>query len=1355
MQDVSVPIANSQTKEEVIADVAPTFAPTVKEIEEDPNTTPVGKEIAIKEQEEELLKSVQAKIKELEKTVKKNPEDQEAKGTLETLQEVESATETSIAERTKTIETLQEVSAPFANISLAKEDVIEDIDLNYLDARTEIEESDKSPFKKKLRTATLEAGLLEQLIKEKGVLEKEIGKNLEDEEATTRLSIVEQMIIEQESIIDEIRAEGLESITAEDKEAFIKDADPSYFEEIQIAETPEEIIEREIELQEALRKEINAREKVQLRKFSVRVDLELSSYRKLLEESNKREDEAGSGAPVVNTVPERKDTFVKNLRGTLLDGNPEELAAERTTKEELEQQIAVLNNYEEAIDMLIGEVEVEIEKELTSELEEEFIWLKEEKEAVVKKRRRAMVSIGELETNVIASNPNITSEDPELGTLQEEEMTITAGSEEDLPQGERNKLTKELEAVQTRQEERENELLKESIRKDQDHGEKLIKEVTSLGSEKAVFAKVNDHYEREDQEIETLVKSADSADSEAEKNYLLKEAKRKRDELNKEVQEVIVEEQINAIEEAKGISLSTPQELIAKKRRFTFSIGEITREIAKVDKEIETAKKRGIPELEAKRETLVAEKELMESRLDSIDKKIGESAVTESVVSKQAMEQPITFNEERKISGSEEYEKYHPVAVEALKIEIEMRNLDGILEREGAAIQRMIIEEADQGEIDIKADKIKGLEEERTRMELELTQKKYMAEQALPENTEEAMKMQNLVARGITPLKTADKKIGESAVTESVVSKQAMEQPITFNEERKISGSEEYEKYHPVAVEALKIEIEMRNLDGILEREGAAIQRMIIEEADQGEIDIKADKIKGLEEERTRMELELTQKKYMAEQALPENTEEAMKMQNLVARGITPLKTAVVATALFNLPTTGLAIDPEGTNANNGSIEIPIGVENPTGLVYRVQVGAFSKRIKSSVFKEFNPVSGELISGTSITRYMAGFFNNSDSVVQARQDIRGLGYGDAFVVAYCDGERISFGEARRREASGACVPKGTNEIMMEVALNTAENLGILVSNEVQDVPELTYNQAPGAAEADPIENMKGLFFTVQVGVFNRPVGIEDLNNMPDIITIRLPNGLIRYSSGKFDSVEDAFPRQKTARERGVGGAFITAYYNGKRISIGNARKLLNENGRSILQSEMIKEKPVDIVLTPSDVVRIDTVTNNVTQIIAPMELWEHRVQIVTKKTFDEFPRDVLNRYNAEGSFYYDVKDKRVKSVIYKNADYLPRIWNFRDDLDTVYLPVDQLADTKQEIIGFAFKDSIIPGDFMDWMLRCNYRREIFKTLKGTEVMIFGVDEDDLDAMLERIKLFGIDPKVIIETEVDLELEENK
>ncbi|NRA13634.1 MAG: hypothetical protein HRT57_16960, partial [Crocinitomicaceae bacterium] len=1217
-QETTPVVSTGPTKEEVIVDVAPSFATNVKEIEEDPNTSTLEKEIAIKGQEEELLKDVQSKIKDLEKKVENNPEDEESKGILQTLVEVEADTKTSIEEIEKTIEDLKqgEDPTPIASRSQAKEDVIKDIDPKYLGAKEEIEASGESPFKKKLRIATVEVGLLERLVKEKGDLEKEIGKNPENEEAITRLVTVEQLIIEQESIIDEIRAEGLESLTTKDKEDMIKDADPSYFEEIQEAGNPQEVIERENELQKELRKEIEEREKSQLRKYSVSVDLELSSFRNLLEDSNKREEDTGSEVSLVDTTPERKEEFVEELRETLLGENTKAVTTEYTKKGELEQQVEVLEKYEEAIDTRIGEVEEEIEKESTPELEEELIWLKEEKETVVKKRRRAMVSIGELETNVITSTLGVTPEDPELGDLGEKETAITTLLEEEMPQSERNKLTKELEGVQTRQEERENELVKEQIIKNQGHGEKLIEEVTSLGPETPVVSKVKEHYEKEDKEIEEMVSKADDADSEAERNYLLKEAKRKRDDLNRGVQEVIVEEQINAIEEDKGISLSSPQELKTKKRRFTITIGELTREIADLDEQIKTAKKKDIPQLETKRVSLVAEKELLESRLETIYKKLEEDSGTPAVISKEAMEQPITFNEERKISGSEEYEEYQPLAVAALKVEIEMR----ILDRE-------------------------------------------------------------------------------------------------------------------------------------LEIERAAIQRMIIEEADQGDIDKKADKIKELEEERTQLELDLTQKKYTAEQALPANPEEVMKMQNLVARGITPVKTAVIATALFNLPTTGLAIDPDGTSANNGSIEIPVGIENPTGLVYRVQVGAFSKPIKSSVFKEFNPVSGELIAGTNVTRYMAGFFNNSDSVVQARRDIRSLGYSDAFVVAYCDGERISFGEARRREQAGTCVPKGTNEIMMEVAIKTAEKLGIPISNEVQEVPELTYNQAPGAAEADPIENMIGLFFTVQVGVFNRPVGSKDVHFMPDIITIRLSNGLIRYSSGKFDSVEDAYPRQQYARESGVGGAFITAYYNGERISIGNAGRLLNENGKSILQSEMIKEKPVDKVVTPSDVVRMDSVTNNVTQILAPMEMWEHRVQIVTKKTFDKFPRDVLNRYNAEGSFYYDVKDKHVKSVIYKNADHLPRIWNFRADVDTVYLPIGQLADTKQEIIGFAFKDSIIPGDFMDWMLRCNYRREIFKTWKGTEVRIFGVEEDDLNAMLDQLKLFGIDPKVIIETEDELELEE--
>jgi len=496
--------------------------------------------------------------------------------------------------------------------------------------------------------------------------------------------------------------------------------------------------------------------------------------------------------------------------------------------------------------------------------------------------------------------------------------------------------------------------------------------------------------------------------------------------------------------------------------------------------------------------------------------------------------------------------------------------------------------------------------------------------------------------------------------------------------------------------------------------------------------------------------IDLRQKKYTADQALPENEEEAMKMQNLVARGIQPIKIAAVATTLIQIPTSGFAIDTSSERPNNGSIEIPVDVASPEGLVYRVQVGAFARPLRDDVFKEFNPVSGEKIDGTNITRYMAGYFNSSESVVDARAQLRDLGYSDAFIVAYCNGERVTFGEARRLEAAGICVPKRSEEIVLEVIENTAKKLDIpLTPGEIEEVPELAYNQAPGATEADPIENMDGLFFTVQVGVFNRPVSAEEVFNLPNVMTFRLPNGQIRYNTGMFDSAEDAVPRQNFARQSGVQGAFIVAYYKGERISIGNARRLLQTEGNSILQSRK-GIKPVEKIDTNAGV---DSIPTNVVEVI-PLEEWELRVQIVTEKTFDEFPRDVLNRYNAEGSFYYDSKDKRVKSVIYKNEEFLPNLFNFRDDVDTIYFQEGVLEDEKTEILGLVFTDSLVPGDFMDWLLRCQYRRRVFKSYKGVEVRIFAIAEGKMGQMIKDIRVFGVEPERIIETEEELERDEN-
>jgi hypothetical protein len=274
-----------------------------------------------------------------------------------------------------------------------------------------------------------------------------------------------------------------------------------------------------------------------------------------------------------------------------------------------------------------------------------------------------------------------------------------------------------------------------------------------------------------------------------------------------------------------------------------------------------------------------------------------------------------------------------------------------------------------------------------------------------------------------------------------------------------------------------------------------------------------------------------------------------------------------------------------------------------------------------------------------------------------------------------------------------------------------------------------------------------LFFTVQVGVFNRPVSDETLKNLPEILTVRLPNGLIRYATGMFDSAEEAQPRRSEAINRGIRDAFIVAYYKGERLTVGKARRLLEELGPSILQSNREKTTPVDVVEVPENVQRTDSVTTSVVE--APLDLEEDRqkIQIVTKKTFEEFPRDVLNRYNTEGNFYFDESDGKVKSEIYTSKKDLPRLFKFEKDIDTLYLSDEDVqTELDKRHILVKLSEDKVPGDLADWLLRMGYQKKFVKTTEGLELHIEGIEPNKLQDVQYHIREVGLEP-------IPLELEE--
>jgi len=85
----------------------------------------------------------------------------------------------------------------------------------------------------------------------------------------------------------------------------------------------------------------------------------------------------------------------------------------------------------------------------------------------------------------------------------------------------------------------------------------------------------------------------------------------------------------------------------------------------------------------------------------------------------------------------------------------------------------------------------------------------------------------------------------------------------------------------------------------------------------------------------------------------------------------------------------------------------------PSGLLYRIQLGTFSKPVAYDKFKGLYPIYGEKFN-TSIRFYVGNFFDflHADA---ALQQVRNYGYKEAYIVAFYNGTRLSLEKAKQLE----------------------------------------------------------------------------------------------------------------------------------------------------------------------------------------------------------------------------------------------------------------------------------------------------------------------------------------------------
>jgi len=217
---------------------------------------------------------------------------------------------------------------------------------------------------------------------------------------------------------------------------------------------------------------------------------------------------------------------------------------------------------------------------------------------------------------------------------------------------------------------------------------------------------------------------------------------------------------------------------------------------------------------------------------------------------------------------------------------------------------------------------------------------------------------------------------------------------------------------------------------------------------------------------------------------------------------------------------------------------IPMNNTMPTGLVYKVQIGAFRNPPPQDIYKGFAPVRGENTRPGWI-RYTAGLFQQKNQAQLKRNEIRTLGYEDAFVVAYLNGERISLSRAKDIETGVEKVPESSGNALAAGG------------NPISVVPTSAVS-----GEVKQLSDIKGLMYTVQVGAFRNQVTSNELYGISPLIEY-LAGEYYKYGSGVYNDINKASDAKSKIQALGVSDAFVTAFYNGNRVSMDEASKLAN------------------------------------------------------------------------------------------------------------------------------------------------------------------------------------------------------
>ena len=193
---------------------------------------------------------------------------------------------------------------------------------------------------------------------------------------------------------------------------------------------------------------------------------------------------------------------------------------------------------------------------------------------------------------------------------------------------------------------------------------------------------------------------------------------------------------------------------------------------------------------------------------------------------------------------------------------------------------------------------------------------------------------------------------------------------------------------------------------------------------------------------------------------------------------------------------------------------------------FRVQIGAFSRKVSKSVFKglpDLVSVKGD----DGLYRFFSGSFVDKSKAASHKINLSTSGYNDAFIVAFKNGNRITLREAG-----------------FEVDSNYKENIEISSTPSVNAI------------------DSKLVKFRIQVGAYKEKVPVEALDLFLDVGKVLpkrdIKSGLTKYYVGKLNNYQEAINFRDDLIKKGLEDCFIVGEFNSNIISSKEALNIIGQ-----------------------------------------------------------------------------------------------------------------------------------------------------------------------------------------------------